>query len=1013
MPPKRKQGSFTQGASGNVSALEPSVVVSQLGTNLEVGLTSDEVAARLEKHGPNELPEVPSTPWWKLVFEQFDDVLVKILLAAAGVSFAMAVMEGNPHGFVEPFVILLILILNACVGVWQESRAEEAIEALKKFVPKTANVVRDGKISAVGAETLVPGDVVDIAIGNRIPADLRVCVLLSTTLRADQAILTGESAEVQKFAEAATGSDRFPGNLLYSGTAVTYGKARCVVVKTGSTTEIGAIEQNVREQEEKVTPLQAKLDEFGVVLSKWIGYICLVVFSIHLIRWFVIQRGEHGEATGVYQLYVLPVTHCLKVAVALAVAAIPEGLPAVVTTCLALGTRKMAAHNALVRNLPSVETLGRCTVICSDKTGTLTTNMMSVVEVFTMRSSGKLRKYTVTDSKFNVVADSVSENGRPVQNPCAVDAALARLAMTATVCNDASLVADPSGNGDVTRVGEATEAALKTLTEKLAAKVDPTKIHAEHDRIHKIYRRNATLEFTRDRKSMGVHMTGAGADSISVKGAPESVLERCTSILTDDQKIIPLTEAHRKTILAETQSMGGDASALRCIGFAFKPAPPHASLDLSNPKTFAKIESGMVFCGVCGMLDPPRMEVREAVEKCGTAGIRVIVITGDNQSTAEAICRKIGVLEDGSAEGLSFTGEQFDKMTQAQRRKAIMGARLFSRTDPSHKMALVELLQEQKLICAMTGDGVNDAPALKRADIGIAMGSGTEVAKAASKMVLADDNFATMVKAVREGRAIYNNTKQFIRYLISSNIGEVVCILATGLCGIPDALEPVQLLWVNLVTDGLPATALGFNPPDPDIMEQPPRATDEPIVDGWLFVRYMVIGTYVGLATVGSFLWWFLSNGFTMDDLMGAHRCNDLSNAKCATLHDPSIARAIALSVLVVVEMFNALNALSENQSLLRVRPTSNPWLLLAIASSMFLHFLIMYVPILASTFSIAPLGVSEAVLAQAAPWSVVVPTSFYEWKAVLVFSIPVIFVDEALKLISRRRRVSGHAKQE
>lgn len=1019
MPPKghKKQGSFSAGASTNTASIEYGVLVRQLSTDLERGLSTDEATKRLAQFGRNELPEVPPTPWWKLVLEQFDDNLVKILLVAAAISFVMAVMEGNPHGYIEPAVILLILILNAVVGVWQESRAESAIEALKSFVPKTANVVRDGKLVSIGAELLVPGDVVEVAVGSRVPADMRVCALLSTTLRVDQAILTGESMEIMKHADVVARDERFPQNMLFSGTALTYGKARCAVVKTGASTEIGAIEQNVREQEEQVTPLQQKLDEFGVLLTRWIGYICIAVFSINIIRWFVLQRGEHGTTHGVYDTYVEPVTHCLKVAVALAVAAIPEGLPAVVTTCLALGTRKMAAHNALVRNLPSVETLGRCTVICSDKTGTLTTNMMSVAEMMTMCKDGSLRKYTVTDSKFNIAPHSIHEYGKVVANALAHDNALAQVAAVCALCNDSTLHVS-SRTGQVERIGEATEAALLTLVEKLGSRPDPANIHAEYKRIAGQWTKNTTLEFTRERKSMGVHCTAADGRShqLFVKGAPEAVLGRCKKLLTSEGQEVDLTASRSEAILREVRSMSGNEMALRCIGMAYKSVPKQGDLDLSNPKTFAQVESGMTFCGVVGMIDPPRAEVRDAVEKCGTAGIRVIVITGDNKATAEAICRKIGVLgDDGAAstEGLSFTGEEFDKMDLNNRRKIIRTARLFSRTDPSHKMALVQLLQEQKLICAMTGDGVNDAPALKRADIGIAMGTGTEVAKAASKMVLADDNFATVVKAVREGRAIYNNTKQFIRYLISSNIGEVVCILATGLCGIPDALAPVQLLWVNLVTDGLPATALGFNPPDPDIMEQPPRDTDEPIVDGWMFFRYMVVGAYVGVATVGGFLWWFFANGFTMADLTSAHMCaGDLSD-RCAVLNNPIVARGIALSILVVVEMFNALNSLSENQSLIAIRPMANPWLLLAITSSMVLHFMIMYVPALAEIFSIAPLGVAPEVLATAAPWSIVVPTSFMEWKVILAFSIPVIFVDEVLKFFARWTRASRKAKRD
>ncbi|CUI14093.1 calcium-translocating P-type ATPase, putative [Bodo saltans] len=979
------------------------------------GLSPQEVQERHARFGPNSLPETPPVPIWKLILQQFEDGLVRVLLAAAAVSAVMAVLEGDPHGFVEPLVILLILVLNAIVGVWQENRAEGAIEALKSLVPETAVVVRGSALQHVDAAELVPGDIVHVAVGQRVPADMRVLRLHSTTLRVDQSILNGESVEALKHNEVETrkagkAAERFPSNMVFSGTAVVYGKATCVVVRTGASTEIGAIEHDVREQEEVKTPLQVKLDEFGALLSTVIQYICIAVFLVNYLRFNLTHVPKEGEE--VWTRYVQPAVHSLKVAVALAVAAIPEGLPAVVTTCLALGTRRMASHNALVRDLPSVETLGRCTVICSDKTGTLTTNMMSVLQVFTVfdasDSNTKLREYHLEDSKFDVPKNAVrNKEGQTVVAATESDSGLQLLCTAATLCNDASLTWNAEQHR-VEKVGEATEAALLTMAEKLGHPV-PTDPHAYLRTVQAQWTKNTTLEFTRSRKSMSVHCTsaakgGRSTHNLFVKGAPEEVLSRCSRVYcSSSQRTVPLTKANRAAILAKVQEMSG-AAALRCIGFAFRAVPAMDAINLSTPSTFHQIESDMVFTGVAGMIDPPRMEVRGAIEQCHTAGIRVMVITGDNKDTAEAICRKIGVFpETGSTKDLSFTGADLDNMTLAQKRDAVTKACLFSRTDPKHKMMLVELLQEQRLICAMTGDGVNDAPALKRADIGIAMGSGTEVAKAASKMVLADDNFVTVVKAISEGRGIYNNTRQFIRYLISSNIGEVVCILSTGLLGIPDALEPIQLLWVNLVTDGLPATALGFNQQDPDIMQQPPRRTDEPIVNGYMFIRYMIVGTYVGLATVGGFLYWFLANGFTLSDLMSHHTCTNLLDAKCVILTNPTTARAIALSILVVVEMFNALNALSENHSIVTIRPSSNKWLMLAIFSSMFLHFAIMYVPQLSSTFAIEPLGVPAQVVQSADPWSIVVPEDFTEWKIVFVFSIPVLFLDELLKYIARR----------
>ncbi|CCW66645.1 unnamed protein product [Phytomonas sp. Hart1] len=981
----------------------------ELQVKLENGLTDDEALIRSEHFGLNELPTSPPTPFWKLVLGQFNDVLVRILLMAATVSFIMAIFEQNFADFVDPFIILLILTFNAIVGVWQERRAEDSINALKRFVPITAVVIRDGKRKTIRAELLVPGDIVEVKVGDRVPADIRVVEIQSTTLRVDQSILTGESEEVIKQTEEICSySERFPANMIFSGTAIVYGKAYGVVVKTGSTTEIGLIEENVREQEDVKTPLQRKLDEFGVLLSKVISYICLVVFVVNMFHWFYHHENNDNEVW--YERYVQPTVHCLKVAVALAVAAIPEGLPAVVTTCLALGTRRMSRCNAFVRDLPSVETLGRCTVICSDKTGTLTTNCMSVVEVATAGLHSKtLNVYKIEDSKYDIITNSITSDRAPSIKPLACNAALDMLSTVAVLCNESSLYRNPDGNTE--KIGESTEAALLVMCEKLiqaSAETPNCSLPLNEFLVskQKLWDKQATLEFTRTRKSMSVCCASKSNPKINnlfVKGAPEEILRRSSQVMLANGEIVPIDEVMLDNIVKQTKLMSSSEKALRCIGFAFSPCLPVKELKLSNPDNFEAIESDLIFLGVCGMLDPPREEVPEAILKCHSAGIRVIVITGDKKETAEAMCRKIGLLKKEDTSLLSYTGHEFDKMSSVEKRKAVQNAVVFSRTDPSHKMQLIKLLQEQKLICAMTGDGVNDSPALKCAEIGIAMGSGTEVAKATSQLILADDNFATIVKAVQEGRTIFNNTKQFIRYLISSNIGEVACVLATGILGLPEALSPIQLLWVNLVTDGLPATMLGFNAPEPDIMEHPPRNVDEPIVNGWLFLRYMVIGVYIGLATVAGFLWWFSYNSFTWSELTSFTTCANMTSAKCVVLENPEAARSVALSILVLIEMLNALNAVSENQSIMICRPTSNIWLLFAIASSIVLHLMVMYVPFFAKLFRITPLGVDPTYVQSAKPWSILIPTSFTEWKVVLVLSIPIIFIDEILKFISQR----------
>ena len=561
-----------------------------------------------------------------------------------------------------------------------------------------------------------------------------------------------------------------------------------------------------------------------------------------------------------------------QIAVSLGVAAIPEGLAVVITTCLALGTRKMAAKNAVVRSLPSVETLGSCSVICSDKTGTLTTNQMSVNKLVYLNESGTdLEEIDVQGTTFSPEGDVLS-GGKHMNDLAASSSTVLKMTEIAALCNESQLSFDPR-SGTYSNVGEPTEGALRVLVEKIGTP-EPAMNQAArelpiHERLHRTSKyfeeKNAllaTYEFSRDRKSMSVLVGNGPQKRLLVKGAPESILERCTHVLLGSNgKRASLNGKLASLISEEVVEYG--KRGLRVIALASVEDVGSNPL-LSSAKTtedYGRLETKMTLIGLVGMLDPPRPEVAESIRKCREAGIRVVVITGDNQSTAETICRQIGVF--GNREdlrGKSYTGREFDALSDSEKLGAAQTALLFSRTEPTHKSQLVDLLQSSGEVVAMTGDGVNDAPALKKSDIGVAMGSGTDVAKLAADMVLADDNFATIESAVEEGRSIYNNTQQFIRYLISSNIGEVVSIFLTAAAGMPEALIPVQLLWVNLVTDGLPATALSFNPPDHDVMRRPPRGRDEALVSGWLFFRYMVIGIYVGGATVFGYAWWFMFN---------------------------------------------------------------------------------------------------------------------------------------------------------
>ncbi|BDA48697.1 Calcium-transporting ATPase 2, endoplasmic reticulum-type [Coccomyxa sp. Obi] len=1034
------------------------------GVDVDGGLTSKQVEQQRAKFGWNELEKPPGKPLWKLVLEQFDDMLVKVLLLAAIVSFFLALFEEGSseegiRAFIEPAVILLILILNAIVGVWQESNAEAALDALKDSLSETATVLRNGQlVSELPSRELVPGDVVELHVGDRVPADIRVVALKTATLRAEQASLTGESVAVLKSlgAVAEEGCElQAKDCMLFAGTAIANGTCRGIVNAIGMSTEVGAIQQQITDAaaEEEDTPLKKKLDIFGERLAQVIFAICVLVWVInyhHFLSWDTVKGSTWIPDPTTVKFSLNSCIYYFKIAVALAVAAIPEGLPAVITTCLALGTRKMAKRNAIVRKLPSVETLGCTTVICSDKTGTLTTNQMSVVQLIATGSSETdMRHITVEGTSFNPTLGGVV-------GVKSLDRSLEAIAEVCAVCNEARI---ESKEGVFRAAGAPTEAALVVLAEKLgipnaqqsaaiaaARKSDPD---AHADGVQQWYcakwRKLATLEFDRNRKSMSVicaspsatpassgvqtrrTVRASGGNVLLVKGAAESLLERSTQVLLEDGSVVALTEPAKKKIMAAVDAMA--ARALRCLAFAQKTElgdfasydgdtshPAHKQL--LDPANYAGIESGLTWLGVAGLIDPPRPEVKGAIEDCVRAGIRVVVITGDNKLTAEAICRKIGVFGDEEAdlEGKSLTGRQFVEMP-LEKRRAILegeGGRCFSRAEPRHKQDIVRLLKEMGQVVAMTGDGVNDAPALKLADIGVAMGiAGTEVAKEASDMVLADDNFSTIVAAVEEGRAIYNNMKAFIRYMISSNIGEVASIFLTAALGLPENLIPVQLLWVNLVTDGPPATALGFNPPDVDIMQKPPRKSTEELVTPWLFFRWMLVGAYVGFATVGVFCAWYMFDSFLGIDLSGdnhttvtwhqlrnwesCHTWSDfkatpyLAGGRVVNFAEPcdyfregkAKASTLSLSVLVAIEMFNALNALSEDNSLLQMPPWCNPWLLVAMALSFGLHFIILYVPMLASIFSIVPLSLNE-------------------WALVLLFASPVVIIDEALKFVGR-----------
>jgi len=1034
-------------------AREVEVVEKELGTSVQKGLSEKDVKEKRETFGFNELPKEDGTSFWEMVLEQFDDPLVKILLVAAVVSALIAVSEVYENGeqfsisqFVEPLVILLILILNAIVGVYQESNAEKSLEALKDMQPDNCRVVRDGESVEIPSRELVPGDIVELRVGDKVPADCRVAQLKTTTLRVEQMALTGESVSVSKQEDAIDMEDceiQSKSSMIFSGTALSNGHCFAIVTSTALRTEIGKIQEQLEaaaaERAEEKTPLKQKIEEFSDQLQLIISIICVMVWLINFRMFVDLENMSVDVKKAIYYF---------QIAVALAVAAVPEGLPTVITMCLALGTRKMAKRNAIVRKLPAVETLGCTSVICSDKTGTLTTNQMSVRLVVTCGASEtELQDCKVTGSTYDPADGAIDTT-----NAGGVNGVLEKIAQICAVCNESSV--ERNEKGKFKHVGAPTEAALTVLVEKIHGNTDGEL--TENSKHQVDAPKIATLEFTRDRKSMSVIVatgkTRSSTNELLVKGAPEGLLDRCTSVLTT-QGVVPLTAQGREAIKNKLDRTA--KKALRCLGFAYNDqlgpladydGPHHAAADkLKNPAEFVKVEQNLTWVGIVAMQDPPRAEVNDAMVACRRAGIRVIVITGDNQLTAEAICRDIGVFDaDEELSNKSFIGHEFSKLSTDAQREVLLKERtaglVFSRAEPKFKQDIVKLLKDEGDVVAMTGDGVNDAPALKMADIGIAMGiSGTEVAKEASDFVLTDDNFSSIVKAVEEGRSIYDNMRAFIRYMISSNVGEVMSIFFVAALGLPEGMVPVQLLWVNLVTDGPPATALGFNKADPDIMDKAPRSKNEPLISSWVLFRYLVVGAYVGFATVGAFVSWYghgvgsepflglidLSKDghttVTMHELMNWDKCNTTTNMftldGVSTKYEPNDwvagsktytiegcdyfdslgkrkASTLSLSVLVSIEMFNALNALSEDGSLLVIPPWDNIYLMIAMAVSFGLHFVILYVPTLSPLFEVVPLNKEE-------------------WALVMLYSFPVILIDEVLKFVGRSLTASANAKRE
>jgi Ca2+-transporting ATPase len=873
---RAKNEETTVAAPSNAQApawhcLPTAEVAGQLGTDFAAGLTRAEAASRLARYGPNAIQEGEKRSPWRMLADQFTDFMIIVLLAAA-------VISGFIGEVVDTIAILVIVVMNGTIGFIQEYRAEQAMAALKKLAAATARVLRDGAVIEVPAAELVPGDLVVLEAGNIVPADLRL--VESVVLRTEEAALTGESVPVEKRTEPVEGADLALGdrrNLAYKGTTVAYGRGRGIVVGTGMQTELGKIAALLALESEVKTPLQKRLAEFGRKLAIAALVICGVVFV------FGVARGE-------------PIALMFLTAVSLAVAAIPEALPAVVTISLALGAYKMVKQNALIRRLPAVEALGSVTYICSDKTGTLTQNRMSVEEFWI---EGRHLKHP---------------EGKDLQGDAA-----RRMLTALALNNDASA---PEGG---TEFGDPTEIALLVAARR--AGYEKTALEAETPRV-------AELPFDSDRKLMTTfHREGQGVIGYT-KGAPEKIVERCTRTLANGQTG-PLAADE---ILAMAERMASEG--LRVIGVACRNWD-----DVPGELASEKLETDLVFVGLVGMIDPPRPEVAEAVRQCKTAGITPVMVTGDHPATARAIAARLGILDDG---GKVLTGQEMSRLAAGEFERQVKDVRVYARVDPAQKIMIVAGLQAKGEFVAMTGDGVNDAPAIKRAEIGVAMGKiGTDVSREASSMVLLDDNFATIVSAVREGRRIYDNIRKFIRYVMAGNIGEIVAILAAPFFGMPIPLLPIQILWINLVTDGLPGLALAMEPEERAIMRRPPRPPDESVFARGMGYQVLWTGIMIGGITL-AVQWWAMSIG------------------------SPNW-QTMAFTSLTMCQMFVVLAVRSDREGLHTIGILSNWHLAGAVFLTFLLQLAVIYVPALNPIFKTTPLSAQELAVALLLPAIVLV----------------------------------------
>ena len=842
-------------------------------TSADQGLTAAEAQKRLASVGPNKLDEEEKTPLWKRFFEQMADPMVIMLLVAAAISVITGFIQGEPE-WADAAIILSVVILNSVLGVVQEAKSEQALEALQEISAAQSKVIRDGKMSHMASSELVPGDVVLLEAGDSVPADCRV--LESASMKIEEAALTGESVPVEKHADAialAADADDVPlgdrKNMCYMGSTVVYGRGRAVVVGTGMNTEMGKIATALTQAKKELTPLQMKLNELSGILTKLVLAICVIIFAVDIVRHF----GELGSNPGM-------LLDTFMVAVSLAVAAIPEGLVAVVTIVLSMGVTKMSKRQAIIRKMTAVETLGCTQIICSDKTGTLTQNKMTVVK----------HELACAEEKF-----------------------LAGMAL----CCDAKWDEE---KGEA--VGEPTECALVND----AAKAGMQGLDVEHPRV-------GEAPFDSGRKMMSVVVEEAdGTFEQYTKGGPDVVLSRCT-LVYDNGEIVPMTDERREQILAANKSMADQA--LRVLALSSRTYT-------EKPSDFSPeaLEHDLVFCGLSGMIDPVRPEVTAAIAEAKEAGIRAVMITGDHIDTAVAIAKDLGIVTDASQ---AITGAELDKISDEDFKTRVTEISVYARVQPEHKARIVDAWKSLGNIVAMTGDGVNDAPSIKRADIGVGMGiTGTDVTKNVADMVLADDNFATIINAVEEGRRIYDNIRKVIQFLLSANIAEVLSVFVATLIGFT-IFQPVQLLWINLITDSLPALALGMEEAEGDVMKRKPRNASDGVFAGGMGLDIAFQGIIITLLVLASF---FAGVYFDMGYIDIADMIAGTADAEGVTM---------AFITLSMVEIFHSFNMRSRRASIFTMK-TQNKWLWGAAALALALTVVPVEVDVLANVFGFMPL---------------------------------------------------------